>query len=295
MAPTHPDSKPGQDHEHNDGDEEAYLGEEDVYEEFVDEGDHPMDEDDEEADQLGDLPVAGSSHDLDDDDDDIVWEDNSIQHFPDHRKSVFAISTHPTQHLAASGGEDDLGYIWDFTTGEEIVKLSGHTDSVISTAFSYDGEMIATGGMDGKVRVWRRVGKTDFKTWEFLTELQGPDELMVRFTPSSHTLKSTNTLSKWIKWHPKGSVLLAGSNDSNAWLWQCTCKRCDLCSTTKPVHSTLRQRHASARRAHWSCAVRDLYAGRQADRNGLRRWDSHVLGSALPDTTVQAICRGCTV
>ena len=61
-----------------------------------------------------------------------------------------------------------------------IAKLTGHSDSVASTAWSSDGEMVATGGMDGRVRVWRHVGKQDWKTWEFLTELQGPDEVMVR-------------------------------------------------------------------------------------------------------------------
>lgn len=59
------------------------------------------------------------------------------------------------------------------------MKLTGHTDSVAATAWSSDGEMVATGGMDGRVRVWRHVGKQDWKTWEFLTELQGPDEVMV--------------------------------------------------------------------------------------------------------------------
>ena len=102
------------------------------------------------------------------------------QSFPTHEKSVFAVSGHPTQPLAASGGEDDLGYIWDITDGEVIAKLTGHSDSVASTAWSSDGEMVATGGMDGRVRVWRHVGKQDWKTCEFLTELQGPDEVMVR-------------------------------------------------------------------------------------------------------------------
>ncbi|KAI1797143.1 ribosome biogenesis protein Sqt1 [Ganoderma leucocontextum] len=170
--------------------DDEFMDPNDVLVEVTDDGDHPMDEDE-------DVQEGGLHPE-----DEVVWEDNSVQHFPNHKGSVFAVSTHPTVQLAASGGEDDLGYIWDLLTGDEIVKLTGHTDSVTSTAFSSDGELIATGGMDGKVRVWRRVGKEDWKTWEFLTELTGPDEVM------------------WIRWHPKGAVLLAGSNDTTVWLWQ---------------------------------------------------------------------------
>ncbi|KAF8183946.1 ribosome biogenesis protein Sqt1 [Pholiota molesta] len=174
---------------------EQFITEDDVLQEVVDDGDHPMDEDDEEGegeDTLGDLAEGSSSN----------IPDLSVQHFATHAASVFAVACHPTQPLAASGGEDDLGYIWDITDGEIIVKLTGHTDSVTSTAWSADGEMIATGGMDGHIRIWRRVGKDNYNTWEFLTELQGPDEVM------------------FLRWHPKGSVLLAGSNDSTLWLWQ---------------------------------------------------------------------------
>ncbi|KAF8896354.1 ribosome biogenesis protein Sqt1 [Infundibulicybe gibba] len=129
-------------------------------------------------------------------------EDNSVQGFTAHQASVFTVAMHPTEALAVSGGEDDLGYIWDITDGEVIVKLTGHTDSVTSATWSSDGEMIATGGMDGRVRIWRRVGRENYRTWEFLTELQGPDEVV------------------FLRWHPKGNVLLAGSKDASLWLWQ---------------------------------------------------------------------------
>ncbi|KAL5526597.1 SQT1 [Sanghuangporus sanghuang] len=168
---------------------EEYLNEDDVLAELADDGDAPMDEDEEDEGQV-------------DGEDNVVYEDNSVRHFSAHGKSVFAVSMHPTQPIAASGGEDDFGYLWNVQSGETIVKLTGHTDSVTSTGFSSDGELVATGGMDGKVRIWRRVGKENWGLWEFLTELQGPDEVV------------------WLQWHPRGPVLLAGSNDGTLWLWQ---------------------------------------------------------------------------
>ncbi|KAJ4494957.1 ribosome biogenesis protein Sqt1 [Lentinula edodes] len=185
----HPEHEDQVDH-----DQEQFITDEDVLAEVPDDGDQLMDEDyeDEEDDTVGEL-VPGSSGSV---------EDNSVQSFPNHQSSVFAVAVHPTQPLAVSGGEDDLGYIWDITDGEVIVKLTGHSDSVVCVGWSYDGEIVSTGGMDGKIRLWRRLGKENYRSWEFLTELQGPDEVM------------------FLKWHPKGNVLLAGSNDTTLWLWQ---------------------------------------------------------------------------
>lgn len=106
----------------DDLDEEAYLEQDDVLAELPDDGDHPMDE---YEDAEGDVITHEGGEE------EIIWEDTSIQHFPTHRKSVFSISTHPSLPIAASGGEDDLGYLWNIDDGEDInlfldfVELSG--------------------------------------------------------------------------------------------------------------------------------------------------------------------------
>jgi WD40 repeat protein len=191
-------------------DEEEFIEQGDILAE-IDQGDEPMDED---ADDGG---FEGEEQG------EIVWEDNSIQQFSGHEGPVYTVSAHPSAPLAVSGGGDDSGFIWDLTDGGIVVKLTGHIDSVSAVGFSSDGEMVATGGMDGRVRVWRRVGKEDYKTWEFLTELQGPDEVIVR-SPIVSRFASTEANCRgplqWLRWHPKGPVLLAGSNDSTVWLWQ---------------------------------------------------------------------------
>lgn len=95
----------------------------------------------------------------------------------------------------------------------EPILLTGHEDSVVDVKFSADGEMVATGGMDGKVRIWRRrrsgaqtgeqARPEEWRDWEFLTNLATDSEIM------------------WIDWHPKGPVLAAGCQDATVWMWQC--------------------------------------------------------------------------
>lgn len=175
--------------------DDEFLDPNDVLAIDDEEGDYPMDDDDDDD---------GEPHEHQEgEDEEMVLEDTSIQQFASHRKPVYAVAAHPTLPIAVSGGEDELGYIWNTADGETILRLTGHTDSVTNVGFSSDGTLVATGGMDGKTRVWRKLASdASGKSWEFITEITGPDEVL------------------WLRWHPKGNVLLAGGNDSTVWLWQ---------------------------------------------------------------------------
>lgn len=98
----------------------------------------------------------------------------------------------------ATGGCDDVGYMWDRTTGKALSKLDGHTDSVIGVKFSQDGKYLASAGMDGLIRVYEVVDseKTDAdtdnkdsaasapagKTTKHIQTLEGPsEEIIVSF------------------------------------------------------------------------------------------------------------------
>jgi WD40 repeat protein len=44
--------------------------------------------------------------------------------------------------------------VWDTATGEELLRLRGHPSAIAATAFSPDGERLATAGYEGAVKIW---------------------------------------------------------------------------------------------------------------------------------------------
>jgi WD40 repeat protein len=58
--------------------------------------------------------------------------------------------------LAIAGANDDGGFagVWDTSTGQPAVELTGHEDTVTDIAFSPDGARLATTSADGTARVW---------------------------------------------------------------------------------------------------------------------------------------------
>jgi ribosome assembly protein SQT1 len=157
-------------------DESDMLGVDEAEEEIEDDGDVEMDSGDDEMQE----------------DEVILLQNDSVAHFEGHKDSIFCIAQHPTQSdIVATGGGDDLGYIWDTAPppgpllpssyesspqprerkGQDaIVKLEGHKDSINGITFTLPkGEYVVTAGLDSQIRVWHdKLG--DAKNWAFLAE-----------------------------------------------------------------------------------------------------------------------------
>eukprot|EP01104_Vermistella_antarctica_P004159 TRINITY_DN14666_c0_g1_i1.p1 TRINITY_DN14666_c0_g1~~TRINITY_DN14666_c0_g1_i1.p1 ORF type:complete len:421 (+),score=71.71 TRINITY_DN14666_c0_g1_i1:28-1290(+) len=166
----------------------------------IEDGDGDPPSDDDEEDVGGD---GGDGMDVDGDGGDgssgvahVVRKDDSILLFDDHTDAVLCVACHPSLPLIASGGCDDIAYVWNADTGETRWKLTGHTDSVSAVAFSRDGTLLASAGMDGAVKIW------NVESGELMSNLQGPSGGI-----------------DWIDWHPKGNVILAGCEDGTSWMW----------------------------------------------------------------------------
>ncbi|TYH54824.1 hypothetical protein ES332_D09G197500v1 [Gossypium tomentosum] len=148
-----------------------------------------------ESDIIDEIDV--DEEDLPDAEDDIVEDsDDSIHIFTGHTGELYAVACNPTDPvLVATGGGDDKGFLWKIGHADWASELQGHTDSVSSLAFSHDGQLLASGGFDGLVKVWDTSGNLK-------STLEGPGGGI-----------------EWIRWHPKGHLILAGSEDCTVWMW----------------------------------------------------------------------------
>jgi WD40 repeat protein len=82
-----------------------------------------------------------------------TWK--SLQGLPDPNGAVQSVAFHPLDsRVLAWGGTDGTVKVGNRTT-EEIRTFHGHTSWVESVAFSPDGEWLASGSLDGTVKLWQ--------------------------------------------------------------------------------------------------------------------------------------------
>lgn len=141
--------------------EDEYLNPDEIGEEIEDDEDTRMDYDEEDG-------IV----------EEFALQNDSVAHFDGHNDSIFCIAQHPTNPaLVATGGGDDVAYIWDATPPqgpvlpasyesdpqpverkslEPVAKLEGHADSINAITFTLPaGEFVITGGLEGRVNAYQ--------------------------------------------------------------------------------------------------------------------------------------------
>ena len=97
---------------------------------------------------------------------------------------------------ALSGSWDNTLKLWDVNTGSEIRTFTGHSDRVLSVAFSPDGRYALSGSWDNTLKLW------DVHTGRAIRT----------FTGHSYWVKS-------VAFSPDGRYALSGSLDNTLKLW----------------------------------------------------------------------------
>lgn len=201
--------------------------------------------------------------------------------------SIRTLAFSPGGQTLATGDTNSEIWIWkaDASSGElgpHLLTLQGHSNWVCSVAFSYDGQLLASGGADRTLIVWQ------VSTGQRLQTLEGHGNwvMSVAFSPDGQLLASGSadrTVKIWrvstgdclqtledhshgvwsIAFRPQGDRLISGSADGSVKVWDISAGQCQ--------HTLLGHQHMVSSVAF--SPQGDYLASGSADQT-IRIWDS---------------------
>lgn len=139
----------------------------------------------------------------------------------------FSLSLHPKDDtLVASGGGDNQTLLLrvDDAKITVLASLKGSSDTIEHVKFNRNGKLLATGSLDGGVRVYeteKLINCLERVVEDALFVLEGPECAV-----------------SWISWYPKiDHILVCGFEDGSVWIFDCTstCEELNQCGTVIAV------------------------------------------------------------
>ena len=115
-----------------------------------------------------------------------------------HRGAIFGVAFSPVtgHNRLATSSQDGMVIIWDGDTGEQTLRLSGHSGPVYAVAYAPDGRRLATCGADGTVLLW--------------DTSNGKNILALRHAHGAVTA---------VAFDPNGNYLATTCRDAHVYLW----------------------------------------------------------------------------
>ena len=104
----------------------------------------------------------------------------------------------------SSEGETTIR-LWDVATGKHKRNLKGHTEMVEDVSFSPDGKTLASGGLDGTIRIWN--AKTGKQEHALLENSSGKD------------LAAQSAAVTVVMFNADGNVLASGHKNGSIRVW----------------------------------------------------------------------------
>ena len=165
-----------------------------------------------------------------------------FDHNNDEDIVVRGVAWHPSQHRVVTCGDDDVARVRNVDSPIDpaaiIATFSGHTDNVNSVEYSPNGNLVASGSNDNKIKVWDPLDGQELRTFtgHYMTVnsvawsldgtkiVSGSDDHTARIWDAStgselfqFTGPSDSVLT--VDWSPDGTKIVSGSADETIKIW----------------------------------------------------------------------------